>query len=321
MRAAVFNRYRGPITIRDVPVPEPGVGEVRVRVEAASVNSWDWDKYSGALLSRFEGVFTPGHRILGGDVAGVVEAVGEGVTDLKAGDGVAGDLSSHGWGGFAEYVAAPAAAFVPVPEGVAFEQAAAVPQAGTLALQALRMGAPVKAGDRVLVNGAGGGMGTFAIQLAKSMGAHVTAIDHGSKLDLMRALGADEVADYTQSDYTRAGQRYDRIIEPVGRHGTDTYRNCLNEGGTFALVGGTPMSILRIGAFGRKAKDADDTRTLGMLFWEPVPADMSYLLELCASGALRAVIDTVYRLDDTAAALRHVGEGRARGKVLVRPSA
>jgi len=218
MRAAVYDRYGGPIEIRDVPMPEPKAGEVLVRVRAASVNSWDWDQFAGTVQGRIGGPFRPRNRILGGDMAGVIARLGEGVSSLAVGDRVAGDISEHGWGGFGEYVAVPATALVMVPEGVGFEGAAAVPQAGTLALQALRQRRPVQPGEHILINGAGGGVGSFAIQLAKRMGATVTAVDHGSKLELMRSIGADHVMDYEREDFTASGARYDRIVDPVARH-------------------------------------------------------------------------------------------------------
>lgn len=318
MRAATYERYGGPIEIHDVPMPVPKPGEVLVRVHAASVNSWDWDQYAGTVLGRLGGPFRPRNRVLGGDIAGRVERVGEGVAGLAPGDRVAGDISEHGWGGFSEYLALPETALVRVPDALSFEQAAAVPQAGTLALQALRQRGPVQPGEHVLIIGGGGGCGSFAIQLAKRMGAEVTAVDHGMKLEFMRGLGADHVLDYTREDFAATGVRYDRIVDLVANRPMRTYRASLTPVGTLVVIGGTVPALIAVGlaSLSRKAEG----QNLGLLIWRPVPAEMTELLDLVATGAIRVALDNVYPLEATGEALRTVGEGRSLGKVVVRVS-
>ena len=290
-----------------------------VRVHAASVNSWDWDKLTGAPLTRLIVPFGDGHRVLGADIAGVVEALGEGSDGVAVGDRVAGDISEHGWGGFAEYVAVPASALVRIPQGVSFVDAAAVPQAGTLALQALRKRRPVQAGERVLINGAGGGVGSFAIQLAKRMGAEVTAVDHGEKRELMRSLGADHVLDYEREDFTATGEHFDRIIDPVARRPLPHYRRALAADGTFVVIGGGIRTLIATGLASLSSKPGG--QELGLLIWSPATDDMAELLGLVASGAIRAAVDRVYPLEETGEALRRVGEGGVLGKVVVRIAA
>jgi NADPH:quinone reductase-like Zn-dependent oxidoreductase len=318
MRAAVYERYGPPevMAVREVETPRPAAGEVLVRVHAASVNSWDWDQLIGNAMGRVTGPLRPRYRILGADVAGRVAAVGAEVEEFTIGDDVCGDLSEAGWGGFAEYVAVRAEVLVKKPAGLGFAEAAAVPQAGTLALQALRKRLPVAAGEAVLINGGGGGVGTFAIQLAKSMGAEVTAVDHGDKLALMRELGADHVLDYRQEDFTRGGRRYDRIIDPVARRSIAAYRRCLTPAGTVVVVGGGVSALLNLGLVGPLLSRRDG-QAIGLLFWRPHIADIRYLLELCAAGTIRPAIDSVLPLAETGEALRRVGEGKALGKVVV----
>lgn len=316
MRAAVYDRYGGPIAAREVPTPAPKPGEVLVRVMAASVNSWDWDKFAGVPMIRPEGLFVPRHRILGADIAGVVESVGEGVDTVSPGDAVVGEVSEHGWGGFAEFVAVPASVLVSKPAGLGFEAAAAIPQAGTLALQAVRQRRSVEAGERILINGAGGGMGSFAIQLAKLAGAHVTGVDHGDKLDFMHALGADAVIDYGREDFATSGQRYDRIIECVARRPVAAYRGCLSPTGILVVVGGRIRTLLAVALAGAGSKP--EGQQVGLLMWRSLPADYAELLALCADGTITAAVDGVHALEETGAALARIGAGRSLGKVVVR---
>jgi NADPH:quinone reductase-like Zn-dependent oxidoreductase len=316
MRAAVYDRYGGPIEIRDVPGPVLKPGEVLVRVHAASVNSWDWDQYAGTVMGRLGGPLRPRYRVLGGDMSGVVEQLGEGVSGFAVGDAVAGDISDHGWGGFAEFVSVPEEALVRKPDGVSFEDAAAIPQAGTLALQALRQRSPVRPGERVLIIGGGGGCGSFAIQLARRAGAEVTAVDHGDKLGLMRRLGAERVIDYTREDVFARGDAFDRIIDPVARRGISDYRRLLAPDGALVVIGGRVGTLLSVGAVGLRNKP--DGRHVGLLIWRANREDMIELLDLCAAGTIKVALDRIYPLEQTEAALRRVGEGRSLGKVVVR---
>ena len=316
MRAAVYERYGGPISIRDVAAPRAGPGEVLVRVHAAALNSWDWDQFAGTVLGRLGGPFRPRNRILGADVAGTVEAVGDGVTAFSVGDAVAGDLSEAGWATLAEFVSAPAEALARIPEGVSFEQAAAIPQAGGLALQGLRQRRAVRPGETVLVNGGGGGVGTFAIQLAKAMGAEVTAVDHGGKLETMRAAGADRGLDYVHEDFTREGRRYDRILDPVAHRRLAVYRQCLAPDGTLVVIGGNIPALLQLGLFGRLGAKPGG-QDIGLLLYRVSADDTAELLGMCAAGTIRPVIDRVFPLAGTEEALRRIGEGKVLGKAVV----
>lgn len=249
MRAVVCSAYGMPEQLRltEVARPVPKAGEVLIRVKAASLNSWDWDLLRGQpFLVRLGGLLRPPYPILGADVAGVVEAAGEGVTRFAVGDAVFGDLSGANWGGFAEYVAAPEAALAAIPAGVSFEAAAATPQAGLLAWQGLRWKGEVQPGDKVLINGGGGGAGTFAIQLAKRAGAEVTGVDRAEKAELMRSVGADRVIDYAVTDYTAEGERYDLILDMVAARPLAHYRRALSPRSRFVMVGGKTSTILTV---------------------------------------------------------------------------
>ncbi len=229
---------------------------------------------------------------------------------------MAGDVSGHGFGGFAEYVRAPEGAFVAKPDGLSFEEAAAVPQAGLLALQALRKRRPLVAGERVLVIGGGGGCGSFAIQLAVMMGGEVTAVDHGSKLEFMRSLGAARVIDYTREEALATTAPYDRIVDPVARRPLAQYRRALKSNGTLVVIGGRARTLIAVGLASLRTNP--EGQDLSLLIWRPNPDDMAEMLALCAAGTIKAAIDTVYPLEQTGDALRRVGEGKSLGKVVVR---
>jgi NADPH:quinone reductase-like Zn-dependent oxidoreductase len=322
MRALVYERYGPPDGLRlaQVPRPEPGPGEVLVRVRAASVNSWDWDLLTGTPMGRIGSPFRPPHKILGADIAGTVESVGQGVTRFKVGDAVFGDLSGGKWGGFADYVAADAAALAPIPGGLDFVNAAALPQAGALALQGLRRRPALGAGDSVLLNGAGGGVGTIAIQIAKGLGATVTAVDRGEKRESLLALGADAFIDYRETDFTAQSDRYDLIVDVVARHSPRTFSRCLRDGGNLVVIGGTFASILGAAALGSLVGRKRGQR-LEILIHRPATADFTDLAERCLAGSLMPVIDSVYPLEDGAEALRRLGSGLAVGKVMITPDA
>ncbi len=249
MKAIVYTEYGPPdvLQLEEVPEPIPKDDEVLVRVHAASVNDWDWGLLRGTpFLNRLLfGLLKPKLNILGSDVAGRVEAVGKGVRQLQPGDDVFGDLSGHGWGGFAEYVCAPENALALKPDSLTFEQAAAVPQAAVLALQGLHDKVRIQPGQKVLINGAGGGAGTFAVQIAKSFGAEVTGVDSTRKLDTMRSIGADHVIDYTQEDFTRNGVGYDLILDVGGFRSMFAYERALGPKGYYAMLGGSMARILQ----------------------------------------------------------------------------
>lgn len=315
MKAVVYDRYGSPEVLRteDVPVPPPGAGQVRVRVAATSVNLSDWECLRGSPAhARIGGLRSPAHRTLGSDIAGVIDQVGHGVARFRLGDEVYGDNLAL-MGGFAEYAVAPESALAHKPAQLTFAQASTIPQAGAIAVQGTD-GASV--GSRVLINGAGGGSGAFAIQLAKRCGAHVTGVDNAAKQDFMRSVGADDVIDYHREDFTRPAHPYDLILDLVASRSVFAYRRALAPGGTYRCVGGSVPTLLRVltGGWmvGRLTR-----RRIGILAVKPGPAHFEPLADLCASGAVQIHIDRAFALDEVPAALAHVGQGHALGKVVV----
>lgn len=240
MKAVVYTKYGPPdvLELKEIEKPIPKDDEVLIKVHGASVNSWDWDLLRGTpFLNRlFFGLLKPKYKILGADIAGRVEVVGRNVKQFLPGDEVFGDLCECGWGGFAEYVCARENALALKPASMTFEEVAAVPQAAVMALQGLRDQGQIQPGQKVLINGAGGGVGTFAVQIAKSFGAEVTGVDSTSKLDMMRSIGADQVIDYTQEDFTQNGQRYDLILDAAAYRSIFDYKRALSPKGIFVVV-------------------------------------------------------------------------------------
>lgn len=319
MKAVVYRRYGTPdvLQVEEIQKPEVGDDEVLVRVHAASVNSWDWELLRGTpFLNRINGPLKPAHPILGADMAGRVDAVGRGVTELRPGDEVYGDLSGCGWGCFAEFVSARASALATTPQNLTSEQAAAVPQAGVQALQALRWGGSVQTGEHVLVNGGGGGVGTFAIQLAKTAGAEVTGVDTESKLDTMDGVGADHVLDYMQQDFTRTGARYDRIVDMAVHRSIFDYRRSLSPDGSCVVVGGSLARMFQILALGRLVSATGGPR-MGVLLHKPTREDLQALADRLDAGTLAPVIDRTYELDEVPEALRYFGGGQVKGKLVI----
>lgn len=315
MRAITYDRYGSPDVLRleEVPVPVPGPGQVRVKVVATSLNLSDWENLTGRpAYARLGGLRTPKRRVLGSDIAGLVDQLGAGVEGRAVGEEIVADNLDLA-GGFAEYALVPASMLARKPPGLTFEQAAAIPQAGAIALRGTEQVAP---GSRVLINGAGGGSGAFAIQLAKQAGAHVTGVDNAGKLDFMRSLGADDVIDYRSQDWTRSGP-YDLVLDLVAHRSVFAYRRALARGGRYRCVGGTVRTLLRVLTVGSVLGLATG-RSLGVLVANQGPENFAPLLERCAAGELDIHVDRVFDLEETAAALRHVGEGRALGKVMVR---
>lgn len=330
MKAAYQARYGPPelVEIRDVDKPVPGDGQVLVRVKAASVNRADLDglKPKPGFIRLFMGLRAPRNHDVGVDAAGVVEAVGPGVTRFTVGDAVMIDtFASGGLGGgaFAEYVVGREKAFQTIPEGMSFEEAATLPHSAVLALQALRTrdGRTIRPGDQVLIDGASGNVGPFAVQIAKAMGAEVTGVASTAKLDFVRSLGADHVIDYTQVDLTRAAERYDWIVAVDAHHSILRVGRALKPGGVYATLGGDTGTIfsallgsLLLSRFGDKWRGL-------MLWWKPMHGpDVDRLKELIAAGKLRPVIDRRYPLDQVAEALRYVEDGHPRGKVIINVS-
>ncbi|MHA1559101.1 MAG: NAD(P)-dependent alcohol dehydrogenase [Alphaproteobacteria bacterium] len=317
MKAVVYRRYGSPdrLRLRDVEKPVPKHNEVLVRVHAASVNSWDWDLLTGRALVRIEGPFRPKYEILGADIAGVVETVGKDVTRFHPGEAVFGDLSESGWGGFAEYATIDAGLLAAKPDELSYVEAAAIPQAGSLALQGLGK-RPIGPGDQVLINGAGGGVGSFAVQIAKHLGAEVTAVDHTSKFEFVHTLGADHFIDYTLEDYTGTGDRYDLILDMVADRSMFAYARALNPGGAFVMVGGSIRALLRCVSVGATITATSD-KSFRILPWRPRRADFEELGALAVAGTVRPAIDRTYKLANAAEALQQIGDGEVKGKVVI----
>lgn len=321
MKAIVYEEYGPPdvLQLKDVAKPVPNDNEVLIKVAATAVNFADWVSLTGSpFFVRFMigGPLKPKNTILGADVAGRVEAVGRSVTAFQPGDAVFGDLSSSGWGGLAEYVCAPEAVLVHKPADISFAQAAAVPMAALTALHGLRDKGQIQAGQKVLINGASGGVGTFAVQLAKAFGAEVTAVCSTGKMDMVRAIGADHVIDYTREDFTRNGQQYDLILAANGYHPISHYKWVLTPNGNYVCTGGTMAQIFQAMLLG-PAMSLGSNKKMGGVTSHPNKEDLAFVSELLAASKIVPVIDRCYPLPEAAEALRYLGKGHAKGKVLI----
>ncbi len=317
MKAVVYDRYgtTDELRLEDLPRPSPARGQVLVEVAATSVNLSDWEGLTGSpAYARIGGVRRPRRRVLGSDIAGRVAAVGDGVVRFRPGDEVYGD-NLQLMGGFAEYCVAREAALSLKPPELTFHEASTIPQPGAIALQGTAGASP---GRRVLVNGGGGGSGSFAIQLAKRLGAHVTGVDNGDKLAFMTSLGADEVIDYREDDFTQGHEPFDLILDLVAHRSVHAYRRALARGGRYRCVGGSVRALLRILTVGT-ASGLVTGRRIGVLAVKPGPPHFEPLAELCVAGEVSVHIDRTFALDQVPEALAHVGQGRALGKVVVTP--
>jgi NADPH:quinone reductase-like Zn-dependent oxidoreductase len=328
MQAAIRDRYGSPDVVRlaEIDRPTPADDQVLVRVRAASVNRADLDGLTPRpnFTRLFIGLRAPRNHRVGIDVAGVVEAVGAAVTRFKPGDEVFADLFGRDQGAFAEYVCAPEKSFELMPAGMSFEDAATLPHSAILAVQGLRLrdGRTVQPGDQVLIDGASGNVGPFAVQIAKSFGAEVTGVCSAAKMDFVRSLGADHVLDYTKVDYTKTGERYDWIVDTDSHHPILGIRRALRPNGVYVTLGGTALPIfaaLLVGAVISKATD----KWMGLLiWWKPFKVeDVDTLKTLIAAGKVKPVIDRRFPLSEVVEALRYVDEGRASGKVVITVSA
>ena len=319
MKAIVCTKYGSPdvLQLKEVAKPIPEDNEVLVEVHAASVNDWDWGLLRGKpFLNRLLfGLLKPKIKILGCDIAGRVEAVGRNVKQFQPGDEVFGDISGCGWGGFAEYVCARENALALKPASMTFEEAAAVPQAAVLALQGLRDKGQIQPGQKALINGAGGGVGTFAVQIAKSFGAEVTGLDSTRKLDMVRSIGADQVIDYTQEDFTQSGQRYDLILDVAAYHSIFDYKRALSPRGIYVMVGGSTARIFQAMFLGPLIS-MTGSKKMGILMHKP-NKDLAFMKELFEAGKVVPVIDGRYPLSEVPEALRYFGEGHAKGKIVI----
>ena len=318
MKGIVFTKYGPPdvLELKEVEKPTPKDDEVLIKVHAASINSWDWDLLRGDFVNRLLfGLLKPKIKTLGADIAGRVEAVGGNVEEFKPGDEVWGDLCSSGWGGYAEYVSAHENSLALKPTSMTFDEAAAVPQAGLLALQGLRDKGQIQSGQKVLINGAGGGVGTFAVQIAKSVGTEVTGVDSMEKLDMLRSIGADQVIDFKQEDFTRNGKCYDLILDVMTNRSMFDYARALSPNGIYVIVGGSLVRIFQalvLGPWIKKIK----SKQLRILGHKPNKG-LAFMKELIEAGKVVSVIDGSYKLSEVPEAFRHFGEGSHKGKVVI----
>ncbi len=319
MKAVVMESYGTPdvLELRDVAKPTPKPDEVLVRVFAASINDWDWGMLQGApfVVRMFNGLFTPKVRIIGGDIAGRVEAVGGDVKAFQPGDEVYGDLCMSGFGAFAEYACAPQAGLARKPARMTFEQAAAIPQAGMLAVQGLIDVGRIQSGQKLLLNGAGGGVGTFALQMAKLYDVEVTVVDKPGKLDMLRAMGADHVIDYLKEDFTKGGKCYDLILDVKTNRSPFAYARALNPNGTYVTVGGNTPRLLQALVLGPLMSRLCN-KHVRFVTLKP-NKDLAYMNELFEAGKLVPVIDGPYKLADLPEAFRLFSTGDYMGKIII----
>ncbi len=319
MRAIVFTKYGSPdvLQLKEVAKPIPKDDEVLIKVHAASVNDWDWCLMRGKpfYIRLLCGLLKPKIKIPGVDVAGQVEGVGKNVKKLQPGDEVYGDLSECGFGGFAEYVCAHGNALARKPASMTFMEAAAIPHAAMLAIQGLRDKGQIQPGQKLLINGAGGGVGTFGVQIAKLIGVEVTGVDSSGKLDMMRSMGFDHVIDYTQEDFTKNGQCYDLILDTKTNRSIFDYARALSPNGIYVTVGGSPARLFQalflgpwISRFSKKK--------MHIVALKP-NKDLDYMNELFEAGKIKPVIDGPYKLSEVPEAIRHFGEGNHKGKVVI----
>jgi len=321
MKAMVNTEYGSPdvLHLKELAKPSPKEDEILVKVHAASVNAADWhllraDPFLVRLMVG--GLLKPKITILGADIAGRVEAVGENVKEFHPGDEVFGDISACGWGGFAEYVCARENALVLKPANITFEQAAAVPLAGVAALQGLRDYGQIRPGQKVLINGASGGVGTFAVQIARSFGAEVTAVCSTRNVDMAHSLGADHVIDYTREDFTRSGQCYDLILAANGYHPISDYKRALSPDGIYVMAGGSMPQMFQAMLLGPWISRNSEQKMVHFLA-KPNKKDLTFIKELLETGKVKPVIDGCYPLSEVAGAFRYMEEEHARGKVVI----
>jgi NADPH:quinone reductase-like Zn-dependent oxidoreductase len=320
MKAIVYTKYGTPdvLQLKEVEKPTPKDDEILIKVHAASINSWDWDMLTGRPFEYrlLSGLLKPKKtNILGCDIAGRIATVGKNIKKFCPGDDVFGDLCEGSWGGFAEYVCANEKELTLKPAGMTYEGAAATPQAGLLALQGLCDKRKIKPGQKILINGAGGGVGTFAIQIAKSFGADVTGVDSTGKLNMMISLGADHVIDYTQEDFTKNGKCYDLILDVKTDRSIFDYRRALNPNGIYLTVGGRSARILQLMFLGSLISIIG-SKKLTLIIHKP-NKNLDVLNELFESGKVKPVIDSCFPLPETAKAFQYFGEGHFKGKVVI----
>lgn len=321
MKAIFYTQYGTPANLQLTAVdkPVPAENEVLVKVHATSINSWDWDLLVGKpfLVRLLGGLIKPKNKILGADVSGVVESVGKNVTGFQPGDEVFGDIAANGFGALAEYVAAPEKLLALKSPNMSFEQAAALPQAGLLALQGLRYKKGLKAGDALLINGAGGGVGTIALQYAKSIGAEVTCVDKLEKFDRLKLLGADYFIDYRKEDYTKTGKQYDYILDVIAHRSVTDYKRVLKPGGVFAMIGGSMGGLLLQMMIVQPLLSQFRNKKLGIMGYKAGKKDLDELSRLFEEGKLSPIIDKNFPLERTTDAFMYFEKGEFIGKIII----
>jgi NADPH:quinone reductase-like Zn-dependent oxidoreductase len=321
MKAIVYTEYGSPdvLELKEVVKPTPKNDEVLVKVYAVSANAADLHllRADPFLVRLSSGFLKPKHTILGSDIAGRVEALGSNAKQFRPGDEVFGDISGCGWGGFAEYACVSESALAPKPTNISFEEAAAVPMAAVTALQGFRYAGQVQPGQKVLINGASGGVGSFAVQLAKTFGAEVTAVCSTGNLDRARSIGADHVIDYTKEDFARNGQEYDLILATNGDRSISDYRRALSPRGIYVQTGGSMAQMSQAMLQGPWISMTGSKKMGNMGVAKPNQKDLMIMKELLEAGKVKPVIDRCYPLSEVADALRYLEEGHAHGKVVI----
>jgi NADPH:quinone reductase-like Zn-dependent oxidoreductase len=318
MKAFIYNKYGGlqHFEAAEVPKPMPAADQVLVAVKAVSINDWDWEMMKDNLFNRLlSGFFKPKFPILGSDISGVVEAVGPSVQHLKIGDRVFGDLSGQ-WGGFAQYVCCKERQLCLMPPDMRFEQAAALPQAGELAIQALLDEGSLKQGQNILINGAGGGVGTIGIQICKPFAVNVTVVDRLEKLEMLRLMGAVRGIDYTREDFTTMDHQYDLIIDTKTNRPLSSYLKVLKTGGKYVTVGGSISRLFKLFFIG-KILPAFSSKRIRIVALK-ANKDLSKMCDLFTDGSLLPVIDGPYSFDELPIAMRVFSEGKHKGKMVIR---
>jgi NADPH:quinone reductase-like Zn-dependent oxidoreductase len=318
MKAIVYHEYGSPDVLRleEVEKPVPNDDQLLIKVHAVSINRSDWEGLVGKpLYARVGGLRKPSNKILGSDVAGIVEQVGKDDKEFQLGEAVFGEMTDY-HGGFAEYVCTRGKSWVRKPVSMTFETAAAIPQAGVIAVQGIRDKGKIQPGQKVLINGAGGGAGSLAIQLAKNAGAEVTGVDNTGKLEFMRSLGADHVIDYTRENFTRNRKQYDFILDLIAYHSAFAYARALKPNGSYYAVGGSVATFLQFLFFGPWIKRSSGKK-VRLLMVQRNRKDLEAITELCESGKVRLNIDRQYPLSEVPEALRYFGEERTKGKIVI----
>jgi NADPH:quinone reductase-like Zn-dependent oxidoreductase len=318
MKAIVYKEYGSPdvLQLKELEKPVPTDDEILIKVHAVSINGSDREGLIGKpLYARLGGLRRPGHPILGSDIAGRVETAGRNIREFQPGDEVFGELPGY-HGGFAEYVCAPENTLARKPASLTFDEAAAIPQGGVIALQGIREKGQVQPGQKVLINGAGGSAGSFAVQLAKLYGTEVTGVDNTGKMDFLRSLGADYVIDYTREDFTKNGKQYDLVLDVIAHRSVFAYPRALKPNGTYFAVGGSVATFFQILLLGPWIKRTTG-KNIRILVVPQNRKDLVSITELCEAGKILPVIDKRYSLSEVPEALRYVGEGRAKGKVVI----